>query len=240
MAQAVAAEFRSTTKFSPQALFSPARDAGLPRTSDATDGRALPGTVTSVKAGTAVCVTGDPAESVYKVSSGVLRMVSMTPDGRRQVLRFLLAGDYFGFSDKDDYSATVEAVSGATLIRYSRQSFRSFVESSGTGARLFYTLACGEFARAQERMDMLARKSAVERLAIFLLRLSESATCRNGVPEVHLPMNRTDVADYLGLTIETVSRCFTLLKAQKVIRLAGAAVVQVVDPDALEDVAGDI
>jgi CRP-like cAMP-binding protein len=181
---------------------------------------------------------GDPAEHVFKVVSGALRAVRLLSDGRRYITKFLLPGDYFGFTKGDCYDQGVEVVGDATFIRYSRRSFDALLAGDAAAGRQFFGIICGELCAAQDRLLLLGRKSALERLASFLLGLSDRRTMsepglRN---EVQLPMNRSDVADYLGLTVETVSRLLTHLRSGRIIDLPTPNRVVFMDRDALEDI----
>lgn len=196
------------------------------------------GIVQSAPAGRTILQEQDPAEHVYKVVSGTLRAVRMLPDGRRYITSFLLPGDFFGFTENGRYSQTVEAVADAKLIRYSRRGFDSVLESDAHTGRHFFGLMCEELSAAQDRLLLLGRKSAVERMASFLLAMvdREPASRSKDGTELHLSMSRADIADYLGLTVETVSRVFTQLKNRHIIDLPSVNHVVFVDRDRIEDI----
>lgn len=165
----------------------------------------------------AVIEGGDPADHVFKVVSGALRMVRLLPDGRRHLSSFLMPDDFFGLADSDAYSQSVEAVSEATLMRYPRHRFEALLNSDASVSHRFLDVVCGQLAATQERLLVLGRMTATERLVTFLLGMADRKS--RTAPEVELPMSRADIADYLGLTIETVSRGLTDLRSRRIIDL---------------------
>lgn len=158
----------------------------------------------------AVFYEGDPAIHAFAVTRGVARLSKMLPDGRRQVTGFLYPSDFLGFAFYGVYGYTAEAVTQIWLCRFSRQKLTALFDAHPKLERRMLSIASNELERAQDQMLLLGRKHARERLASFLLSISEQAV-RHGEPAnpIDLPMNRTDIADYLGLTIETVSRTFS-------------------------------
>jgi CRP/FNR family nitrogen fixation transcriptional regulator len=158
---------------------------------------------------------GDRAGFFYKVVSGAVRTCKLLSDGRRQIDAFHLPGDIFGLEAGDDHRFGAEAVGTATVIAYRR--FGSDMLSTGPGAFSREVLAAMMLSleRAQNHMLLLGRKSAMEKIATFLLDLS----ARLKDDAIELPMSRMDIADHLGLTIETVSRSLTQLERQRIIDL---------------------
>lgn len=179
---------------------------------------------------------GDAAEHVYKVSRGTLRMVKLLPDGRRCITRFLQPGDHVGLSEGETYPFAIEAVTDATVVRYPRRRFQALLQSDPRLMQAFFSIMGADLSATQERLLLLSRKSATERLASFLLGMAdrtESDAAEDNL--VELPMSRADVADYLGLTIETVSRLFSKLRAQRVIILRKAQQIVLLRRDLLEE-----
>jgi CRP/FNR family transcriptional regulator, nitrogen fixation regulation protein len=157
----------------------------------------------------------EPAEYVYKVVSGTVRTYKILNDGRRQISAFLLPGDMFGLEPGEDHTFSAEAISEATVLVVKRSAVTALAQRDGDIARQLWALTARELHRAQEHMLLLI-KNAQERVAAFLLEMAERVPAGN---TVQLPMSRQDIADYLGLTIETVSRTLTQLEAASTIEL---------------------
>lgn len=185
-----------------------------------------------------VCAQGEPATEVFQVRRGVLKVYKLTPDGRRQIVGFLGEGDFLGLIGDAEYPCSAEAVTEAVVGRLSIARLEQLVERSPMLSRRLLSVARREVANAQEQMLLLGRMSPLERLASFLLRQSQAAGDRGESTEsLALPMSRLDIADHLGLTIETVSRSFTKLRKARIIDLPHAARVVVRDADRLADLA---
>ena len=163
-----------------------------------------------------VFVEGERAVCFYKVTSGGVRTYKLLSDGRRQIDAFHLPGDIFGIETGDAYRFGAEAVCCSTLIAYRRCSLDTLAANDGIFVRSVVGAMMRSLERAQSHMMLLGRKSAVEKVATFLL---DMANRMRGQGAVDLPMSRMDIADHLGLTIETVSRSLTQLERQKVIEL---------------------
>lgn len=162
---------------------------------------------------------------VYKLISGVVRISNLLPDGRRQISAFHLPGDMFGFEVDDLHHASAEAVVPAKVIAFKWRSLMSATASTGFVHELLNRTMIG-LRQSQEHLLLLGRKNALERLAAFLLELAQ----RSGQDSVlDLAMPRHDIADYLGLTLETVSRMFAELKETGTIRLESARRVHMID-----------
>ena len=188
----------------------------------------------------AVFWEGDPANHVFEVIEGVLRLYRLLPDGRRTITGFLFPGEILGVAFKDRYLFTAEAVTPVKLQRYPRAHLYASLARMPGLSREMLAMACDELSAAQDQMLLLARKTAQERIASFLIaiarRISPDATPAR---EIELPMTRLDIADYLGLTIETVSRAFTKLKLEGLISLPSPHRVMLRKPDALQAVSGE-
>lgn len=178
-----------------------------------------PGATIVTMPGQTIIVEGDPIRHCYRILAGGVRLYKAIADGRRQVIDFLVPGDGFGLIGRRRYPYSVEAISLTSLVRHPRARVDEAIESDPVVAQRLFELACIELERAQRQMLLLGRKSADEKIASFLLALAE----RLGKHEnetLHLPMSRQDMADYLGLTIETVSRTFSRLRKEGLIELA--------------------
>jgi CRP/FNR family transcriptional regulator len=196
-------------------------DATVARSRDELE--ALPGIgiTLTIEPGQTIVVEGDPIDYYYRVVSGTVRLYRSIADGRRQVLDFLSAHDCFGLTGLDCHAYSVEAVSRVVMIRYPRHLLEAAVQSDPGLARRLFRLACAELGRAQERMLLLGRKSAEERIASFLLRLAATGDRGAEPPVITLTMSRLDIADHLGLTIETVSRTLSRFRRDGLIALPG-------------------
>ena len=181
--------------------------------------------VTCFPAGAEIYVQGEKANALYQVEFGAVRVYRLLADGRRQISAFHMAGEVFGFEADGTHHFFAEAI-GATGVRVLRLS-----TMNGVSDKLL-PLALQSLVRAQEHLLVLGRQQAVERVAAFLMDMAER---QGGLDHFELPMSRMDIADYLGLTIETVSRVFTKLKDKGVIRLPGLRSVEVLKWQALRD-----
>lgn len=193
------------------------------------------GTTVSYAAEKTIVEEGDPTGYVYKVTGGMLRSVRLLPDGRRCITSFLLAGDFFGFGEDGLASASVEALSAVTLVRYPVAAFTEFLDRNPVAARHFFHMVCKELSAAQDRLLLVGRKTALERLATFLASLTDRQPPKPAAKGVivNLPMSRGDIADYLGLTVETVSRLLAVLRTRNIIEVPSATEIVVLDRRAL-------
>jgi CRP/FNR family nitrogen fixation transcriptional regulator len=158
---------------------------------------------------------GEPADYLYKVVSGTVRTYKVLADGRRQIGAFYMAGDVFGLEMGDEHTFSAEAISDAKVLVIKRSALVALAERDNEVARELWALTGRELSRVQDHIMFLI-KTAQERVVGFLLEMAERAT-NNGALE--LPMSRQDIADYLGLTIETVSRTLTILENTAAIEL---------------------
>ena len=173
-----------------------------------------------------------PATHVYKVLSGTLRTAKLLADGRRQIGAFVFAGEWVGFDGGPRHFYAAEAVTEARLLRFSRRDLERLMAEDREAARTIRDMLCGTLAAAHERIVSLGRKTALERVASFLADIEEHLAddAKNGFV---LPMSRGDIADYLGLTVETVSRILGDLRRRHVIRIEEAHHVRIIDPTLL-------
>jgi CRP/FNR family nitrogen fixation transcriptional regulator len=158
---------------------------------------------------------GEPADYLYKVVRGTVRTSKILADGRRQIGAFLLPGDVFGLEVGDDHAFSAEAITDAKVLVVRRSALIRLASRDGDVARQMWTLAGHELARVQDHILLLV-KTAQERVVGFLLEMFDRAPDHE---TVELPMTRQDIADYLGLTIETVSRTLTMLESVGAIEL---------------------
>ena len=158
----------------------------------------------------------EPAEYLYQVVKGAVRTYKVLQDGRRQIGAFHLVGDVFGLEAGEEHSFSAEAVSDCTLRIARRSSIVALAARDSDFANDLWQRTAEAFRRAQDHMLLLGRKNAEERVATFLLKMAARSS---GGQTIELPMSRQDIADYLGLTIETISRTLTLLESREAIEL---------------------
>ncbi len=152
----------------------------------------------------------DAAEHIYNVFSGTMKIYKLLQDGRRQVLGFPSEGDLLGLALDEEYSYSAETLTPVTLCRVSRARLRGLATEFPALETKLLQITAAELAESQAQMMVLGRKSAQERIASFLLQLSEKSQRAGGTGNpLTLPMSRHDIADYVGLTAETVSRVLT-------------------------------
>jgi len=151
----------------------------------------------------------EPADYIYKVTSGTVRTYKILSDGRRQIGGFYLPGDIFGLESADDHTLSAEAITDARILVVRKSALTSLAGHDAAVAQELFALTARELRRVQDRILLLI-KSAQERVASFLLEMADRSPASNAI---ELPMSRQDIADYLGLTIETVSRTLTSLES---------------------------
>jgi CRP-like cAMP-binding protein len=175
----------------------------------------LMGAVMSYARNTEIFGENEPADFIYKVVSGSVRTYKVLSDGRRQIGGFYMPGDIFGLAFGDDHSLSAEAITDTEVLVVKRSTFNALAGRNPSIAQEIFTLTGRELRAMQERVLLLI-KSAQERVASFLLEMAERTPASNAI---ELPMSRQDIADYLGLTIETVSRTLSALETAAAIAL---------------------
>ena len=175
---------------------------------------------------------GDEAAFTYKVVSGAVRLCKHTSSGRRQIADFLLAGDFFGFLQFGNYSFTAEAVSDVVVICYPQRQVEQLTASTPSLGRKILVLLSQRLLGMQDHLVMLGRQAAKEKVASFLLLLAERSEAEDG-EGFEVPMSRQDIADYLGLTVETVCRSLSDLKRTRLIRIPNVHQIAIDDSDGL-------
>lgn len=177
---------------------------------------------------------GESADYVYKVLSGSVRAYKVLSDGRRQVTAFYLPGDVFGIDSGSEHSNSAEAIDKATILVVKRSSVFNTAASNSEVARHLWSITAAELKRSQNHALLLI-KTAKERIVAFLLDMSERLA---GKGCVELPMSRQDIADYLGLTIETVSRTLTALSEGSTIQFLASRRIVLSNPSQLNKLNG--
>jgi CRP/FNR family nitrogen fixation transcriptional regulator len=161
----------------------------------------------------------EPADYVYQVKIGAVRSYKLLSDGRRQIGAFHLAGDIFGLDNGTEHRFTAEAIVNTTVRLIKRRSLEMVAESDALVSRNLLSMTTSNLQHAEDHMLLLGRKTAVERVATFLLEMDRRLAVAGMLA---LPMCRRDIGDYLGLTLETVSRTLSQLHSQGVLGFSGA------------------
>ncbi|AFL54790.1 MULTISPECIES: Crp/Fnr family transcriptional regulator [Sinorhizobium] len=187
--------------------------------------------------GSAVFWEGDAAKNIFEVVEGTLRAYRILNDGRRVILGFVRAGDLLGVSLRGHYLYTVEAITPVEVRRLPKHRFDSLSEREPHLNEQLFSKLCDEMAAAQDQMVLLSRRSAEEKLAGFFLLMARGQVQKRGMI-IELPMTRLDIADYLGMTIETVSRTITKLAGCGVIATVGRHSIALLTMNALVALAG--
>ena len=206
-------------------------------------GRCLPSALEEL-ARTSSCGKGeiiyqqeDSADYWYRLVVGAARKAAMMPDGRRHIVSFLLPGDLFGFGYSHAHQFTVEAITPGTIVaRYSRRRAEIIAESNPEVSRRVREAAFDSISRLQTRMVLLGRNGALEKVAAFLLEMHDR--CSDHLDVVELPMSRYDIADYLSIAVETVSRSLTEMRRRRLIALSGTRHFRILDEATLLVIAG--
>ena len=181
---------------------------------------------------------GGEAECVFAVTEGTVRLSKMLPDGRRQVTGFLSPGGFLGIAYSDTYAYSAEAVSPLALCRFPRRKLEALLYEIPSLERRLLSIAANELKAAQDQMLLLGRKSAEEKISTFLWHWCRRSR-QNCEPDcvIDLPMNRTDIADYLGLTTETVSRTLSRFAKDGLLAIPSTHKVQLRQPELIEELA---
>jgi len=194
--------------------------------------------VRALAPGEALFRQDDPATEVFNVTSGSLRFYRLQADGRRQILGFLFAGDFIGLSAAAAWLGTAEAMEPATVCRFPRAAFEALTAQRRDLEAALLGRAGAELAASQAQVLRLGGRAAVPRLASFLCDLPRIDPMRPGaLGQIRLPMTRGEIADYLGLTLETVSRALSELKRRGVLSQVSLSELRVERPQALEALA---
>ena len=177
----------------------------------------------------------EEADLFYQVLSGAVRTIRLLSDGRRQVGGFYYTGDMFGFEGGPIHRLSAEAIGPCEILVVRRSAMRQFGSADGGFEQRMWAATSKELARTQEHLLLLGRKTAAEKVAAFLLALAD----RFPGEKTDLPMGRQDMADYLGLTIETVSRMLTQMQGEGLVRFEGCRRFSIGNRSALRFLATD-
>jgi CRP/FNR family transcriptional regulator, anaerobic regulatory protein len=184
---------------------------------------------------------GEPASHFFNITRGTAKLFKLLPDGRRQITGFVGVGHFLGLAVSDTYAFSAEAIDHVRFCRFSRSKLRELLDDFPAMEKRLLEVASNELVAAQEQMLLLGRKTARERLASFLVLQSRPGlACQQALSRFALPMTRGDIADYLGLTIETVSRTLTKFRDDGLIEIPAPAEVAIRAPSALAKLAGGL
>jgi CRP/FNR family nitrogen fixation transcriptional regulator len=181
--------------------------------------------------GVAIFGEAEPAEYVYQVIEGAVRSYKLLSDGRRQIGAFHLVGDIFGLENGPVHRFTAEAIVDTTVHLVKRVSLEHVADTDALVARDLLNMTTSNLQHAEDHMLLLGRKTSLERVATFLLEMDSRLTAASVMA---LPMNRRDIADYLGLTVETVSRALSCFHERGILGFLGQTQRQIVLLDRCE------
>ena len=199
----------STSRFLPLGGKAGGKPAGVP--ASPLDGASLPGAPMRAGRDAEIIAQGARAEYCYRIVAGCVRTVKLLEDGRRQVGAFLFAGDLFGWDAGGEHAFAAEAVTDVTLRRFKISDVEERAATDHTFATRLRRYLIAQIGVARNHLVLLGRKTAAERIASFLTEMTDRLDSRPG-SGIDLPMSRADIADYLGLTVETVCRGLTELR----------------------------
>ncbi|OWV96614.1 Crp/Fnr family transcriptional regulator [Rhizobium sp. R72] len=193
----------------------------------------------TIAAGKAICWEGDAAKHLFQVVEGVVRLHRIIGEGRRVITAFHFPGDLIGASLQSAFLFTAEAVSDCKIRRVSRKSFHDEIARSDALRPVYINLLCEETAAANNQMVLLSKLNAEERLCSFIVKLASRSDAKMQHGLLRVPMNRQDIADYLGLTIETVSRTITKLASRNIVVPEGRHDLRIVNLSRLVQLSGN-
>jgi CRP/FNR family transcriptional regulator len=193
---------------------------------------------THAEPGTTFIQEGDPATHFFNISDGTVRMYKLLPDGRRQITGFAGVGHFLGLAVSDTSAFSAEAIDHVRSCKFSRARVRTLLDDYPAMEKKLLAVASTELVSAPDQMLLLSRKTARERLASFLMLQSlQGVMCQSSRHRFVLPMSRGDIADYLGLTIETVGRTLTKLRSDGFIEIPSTTEIAIRAPAALASLA---
>ncbi|WP_022728667.1 helix-turn-helix domain-containing protein [Fodinicurvata sediminis] len=190
-------------------------------------------------AGATLVREGTPITFAYNITEGAVRLSRLLQDGRRQVMGFLFTGDFIGLTRRNSFTFSAEAITATDSCSFALDDLEKLSDDNPHLRQRLYEMACGELDAAQEQMLLLGRKTAQERVASFLLDVRQRQLRHDSDEScITLPMTRGDIADYLGLTLETVSRSFSRLRQEQIIEVRETYRVALLDFTRLQALSG--
>jgi CRP/FNR family transcriptional regulator len=184
---------------------------------------------------------GDAKQYIYRVESGAVCLYKTMADGRRQIFDFAFPGDLIGLGASSTYSSSAQAIGSASLKSIPLARLYQLAAKDAGFALGLYGAVSAQLDATRELLLTLGQQCAIERVAIFLLTLSQRSARQGKNPNLlSIPMTRSDIADLLGTTIETVSRSLTKLRQQRLIQIVPGSIIQILNMDGLKALAGQI
>ncbi len=182
-----------------------------------------------------IFIQNDPAKHLYNITEGNVKIYQLLDDGRIQIVGFLYPGDFFGSYRNNQYNYSAEAIGNLKICVFDQKILDKYLDENPVLAKELLHQTSFELTLAQDRITVLGKLNAGERIATFLLNISEQRK-RIGWQNnpISLPMSRQDIADYLGLTIETVSREFSNLKSSNIVKFMTSKQIYLTNPEALQ------
>jgi CRP/FNR family transcriptional regulator len=201
---------------------------------------ALMASIVRFKKGEVIYRENDRADAVFNIIRGVVSAYKEAPDGREHIVAFLLADDLFGLSAEQRYANSAKALTSVTAYRLPVSVLRSRLPKDAELEFHVICKLCQELRLAQRHAFLLSQRKAVSKIAMFLQLLEQLQTARGErTSEIYLPMDRSDIGEYVGMTLAAVSRAFRTLTARGIVKVRERRHVKIVDRGAFEKIAGE-
>ena len=201
---------------------------------------AVMSSIVRFKKGEIIYREGDPAEAVFNINTGVVTAYKEARDGREHIVAFLLSDDLFGLSEEGRYANSTKAITAVSAYRLPVTALRSRLSKDAELEFHVICKLCQELRQAQRHAFLLSEKRAVTKLAMFLQFIEQLQMAKaEQTAEIYLPMDRSDIGEYIGTTLSAVSRAFRTLTTRGVIKIRDRVHVRIVDRDAFDNIAGD-
>jgi CRP/FNR family transcriptional regulator, anaerobic regulatory protein len=201
---------------------------------------AVMSSVVRFKKGEIIYREGDPAAAVFNINTGVVTAYKEARDGREHIVAFLLSDDLFGLSEEGRYANSTKAITAVSAYRLPVTALRRRLSKDAELEFHVICKLCQELRQAQRHAFLLSEKRAVTKVAMFLQFIEQLQMAKaEQTAEIYLPMDRSDIGEYIGTTLSAVSRAFRTLTTRGVIKVRDRVHVRIVDRDAFDNIAGD-
>lgn len=190
--------------------------------------------------GQTIFTEGDDLKNYYTISEGAVRVVKLLPDGRRAILDFLFKGDFLGLNSEGHYAYSAEAITPVKLCSFPRSRLQALFDEIPKMESRLLGIYTEKLVAGQKQLTDLARKSPRERVAAFLLNFAEKEGLKTAEDKFTLPMSREDISDYLGLTIETISRTLSAFSREDLIKIDQRKIITILARDKISELAEGI